>query len=292
MFGLREGLRAGAVGVAGAVACTALVACGSDGSEPGAKSAGEGKAAEKSPGAREDGTAAVRTAYERTAEAETARMTLRTSAEGRTVSANGQGVIDLAEGDSEMTLTADGQRIEQRVVDGVLYQKLPEAQQAKVPGKKPWVKIDLKKAARQSGGGSSQANDPAESAAFAKGVTDKDVRKLGTERVGGTDTTRYRVTVDVDKLAGSGDRAKAEQLKRQLGPTLPMDVWLDDDGRIRRQQIDMRVNAPDGDRSGGPRKAEVRTVVEFSDFGAELDAEAPPAARTADMTGRATQQQR
>ncbi|MGW7195478.1 hypothetical protein [Streptomyces chryseus] len=277
--------------MAGAVACTALVACGSDGSDPGRKTAGSDKAAKKSPGAQEDGTAAVRSAYDRTAEARTARMklTTRTSAQGRSVSAQGQGVIDLAEGDSEMTLTAGGQKIEQRVVDGIVYQKPPKEQQAKVPGKKPWIKIDLKKAA-QRGGSSPQVNDPAESAGFAKGVTDKDVRKIGTEQVGGTGTTRYRVTIDVDKLAGTGDRAKADQLKKQLGPTLPMDVWLDDDGRIRRQQMDLRVKAPDGAASGGPQQAEVRTVIEYSDFGAELDVEPPAAGQTADMTDKATQQ--
>ncbi|WP_138905337.1 LppX_LprAFG lipoprotein [Streptomyces albidochromogenes] len=292
MYWLRKSLRTGAVSMAGAVACTALVACGSDGSDPGGKTAGRDKAAEKSPGAQEDGTAAVRSAYDRTAEAQTARMklTTRTTAQGESVIAEGQGVIDLAEGDSEMTLTAGGQKIEQRVVDGILYQKPPEEQQAKVPGKKPWIKIDLKKAAQRAGGDSSQVNDPAESAGFAKGVTDKDVRKIGTEQVGGTSTTRYRVTIDVDKLAGTGDRAKADQLKKQLGPTLPMDVWLDDDGRIRRQQMDMRVKAPDGAESGGPQKAQVRTVIEYSDFGAELDVEPPAAGRTADMTDKATEQ--
>ncbi len=286
MFELRAGLKAGAIGVAGAVACTALVACGSDGPDTG------GKAGKKSPGAQEEGTAAVRTAYDRTAEAETARMTLktRTTAEGKTVSVNGEGVIDLADGDSEMTLTAEGQKIEQRVIDGTVYQKVPEAQQANVPGNKPWIKIDLKKAAQQNGGGSggaTQVNDPAETAGFAKGVTDKDVKKIGTEKVDGTNTTRYRVTIDIDKLAGPGDRAKAEQLKKQLGPTLPMDVWLDDDGRIRRQQMDMRMKAPDGSGAGGPQKADVRTVIEYSDFGTELEADPPAAGQTADMTGKA-----
>ncbi|OEJ26770.1 hypothetical protein AS594_22055 [Streptomyces agglomeratus] len=290
MFELRKGLRTGAMGVAGAVACTALVACGSDSSDAGDKSAEKNQAEKKSPGVQEDGTAAVRTAYDKTAEAETARMTLttRTSAQGKSVAAKGQGVIDLSEGDSEMTLSAGGQRIEQRVVDGIVYQKLPKAQQAKVPGKKPWVKIDLAKAAQQNGG-SSQVNDPAESAGFAKGVTDKDVKKIGTEQIAGTNTTRYRVTVDVDKLARTGDPAKADRLKKQLGPTLPMDVWLDDDGRIRRQQMDMHLKAPGGAAADGPQKADVRTVIEFSDFGAELDVEPPAAARTADLTGRAKQ---
>ncbi|HET6858693.1 MAG TPA: hypothetical protein VFH94_16590 [Streptomyces sp.] len=291
MFRTRKDLKAGAIAVAGAVACTTLVACGSDSADSSDKSAKSSPSAKKSPGAQEEGTAAVRTAYEKTADADTARMklTTRTSAGGKSVTADGQGVIDLGEGDSEMTLTAEGQKIEQRVVEGILYQKLPKEQQAKVPGKKPWIKIDLKKAAQQGGaGGESQASDPADSAGFAKGVTDKDVKKVGSEKVGGTDTTRYRVVVDVDKLAAD-DPAKAEQMKKQIGPTLPMDVWLDDGGRIRRQQLDMEIKAPKDAAAKGPQKANVRTVIEFSDFGTELEVEAPAAAQTADMTNKATQ---
>ncbi|GAA2342525.1 hypothetical protein [Streptomyces cuspidosporus] len=280
MAQLPSGGRATAAGVACLLACTVLTACGSD-DEPERKAGGT-----TSSGGGDEGSA-VRAAFDKTAEADTARMTLRTetSAAGQSATAAGRGVIDLSDGESTMTLTAGGQKIEQRVVDQVIYQKVPERQRAQVPGKKPWVKIDLKKAAaQQNGQGGNQINDPAESAAFAKGITDKDTRKLGTEKIGGVNTTHYRVTVDVDKLS------TGEKLKRQVGPTLPMDLWLDDKGRIRRQQVDMTIKAPAGQSDSGdtPRKAKVRTRIEFSDFGTEVDAEAPPAGQTADLTDKAT----
>ncbi|MDX3225536.1 LppX_LprAFG lipoprotein [Streptomyces sp. ME19-01-6] len=273
--------RATAVGVACLLACTALTACGSD-AEPGRKADGS---ASSSGG---DDGAAVRTAFDRTAEADTARMTLRTqtSAAGQSATADGKGVIDLSAGDSTMTISAAGQKIEQRVVDQVVYQKVPERQRAQVPGKKPWVKIDLKKAAaQQNGQGGSRISDPAESAGFAKGITDKDTRKVGTEKIDGVNTTHYRVTVDVDKLSTGA------KLKRQVGPTLPMDVWLDDKGRIRRQQVDMTIKATTGqtDSADTPRKAKVHTRIEFSDFGTEVEAQAPPADETADLTDKLSQ---
>jgi hypothetical protein len=212
-------------------------------------------------------------------------MTLRTetSAAGKTAAAEGKGVIDLEDGDSAMTMSAGGQKVEQRVVDQVVYQKLPAEQRAQVPGDKPWIKIDLKKAAaEQNSGSSNQINDPAQSASYAKGITDRNTEKVGTATVDGAKTTRYRVTVDMDKLSNSA------ALKRQVGPTVPMDVWLDDEGRIRRQQITMNIKPTDrSDKSAAPRKMTVRTLIEFSDFGTEVDPDAPPAGQTTDMTGKA-----
>jgi hypothetical protein len=282
---LRNGVRVGAIGVVGVLACTMLTACGSDD-----KSADKNGKATSSPGAREEGTAAVRTAFDKTAEADTARLTLRTetSAEGKTLTADGKGVIDLGDGHSVMTVVAGGQKVEQRVVDQVLYQKVPEKQRAQVPGKKPWIKIDLKKAAAQQGGGNdNQVSDPAESAAFAKGVTDKDVKKVGTATIDGVKTTQYGVTVDVDKLSNGA------KLKQQVGPTLPMDLWLDDEGRIRQQRVDMIIRAPKGQASNrsAAQRVKVRTLVGFSGFGTEVETDAPPAGQVADMTGRAMGQQ-
>ncbi|MEU1801373.1 hypothetical protein [Streptomyces sp. NPDC019937] len=279
MTHLASGIRAGAIGAVGLLACGVLTACGSDGD-----SEGKGGKTSSAAGGGEGGTAAVRTAYRKTAEEETARMTLRTetSAAGKSAVAQGEGAIDLEDGDSTMSISAGGQKVEQRVVDQVVYQKLPSKQRAQVPGDKPWIKIDLKKAAaEQNSGSSNQINDPAQSASFGKGITDRNTKKVGTATVDGVKTTRYRVTVDIDKLSG------AAALKRQVGPTVPMDVWLDDQGRIRRQQITMDIKPTDQPKgTTTPKKLTVRTLIEFSDFGTEVDPEAPPAGQTTDMTGK------
>ncbi|MFE0477917.1 hypothetical protein ACFW2V_40625 [Streptomyces sp. NPDC058947] len=282
-----NGRRLGALGVAGVLAGTVLVGCGDGG---GPKEAADASSAKASPEAEEQGTRAVRSAYDRTAEEDTAKVALRvrTSAEGRSETAHGQGVVDLEDGDSVMTLTAQGQRIEQRVIDQVLYQKLPKGQ---APGGKPWIRIDLGKVAGQQGAGGQGMNDPAQSAAYARAITDKDVTRKGTATIGGVRTTQYRVNVDVAELP-DGDT-----LRKQVGPTLPMDVWLDDEGRLRRQQLDMTVKAPSqsaerssGAASSAPGKVTVRTVMDFTGFGTEIEAEEPPAGQVTDMTGKALEQ--
>ncbi|MFF7871252.1 hypothetical protein ACFZCT_33085 [Streptomyces qaidamensis] len=281
-----NGRRVCVLGVAGALAGTVLVGCGDNGdSGDGA----QGTSASSGAGAREQGTQAVRSAYDKTAEEDTARVKLRvrTSAQGASQTANGQGAVDLDDGDSVMTLTVQGQQIEQRVVDQVLYQKMPKGQ---TPGGKPWIKIDLGKVAAQQGTGDQSMSDPAQSAAYAKAITDKDVTKKGTATVNGVQTTHYRVSVDVAELP-NGDT-----LRKQVGPTLPMDVWLDDEGRMRRQQMDMTVKAPEAtqrssaDASSAPEKVTVRTVMDFTDFGTEVEADEPPAGQVTDMTGKALEQ--
>ncbi len=280
------GRRVCALGVTGVLAGTMLAGCGDDG---GTGDDARGSSAKPGAGAQEQGTRAVRSAYDKTAEEDTARVKLRvqTSAQGASESANGQGAVDLDDGDSVMTLTVRGQRIEQRVVDQVLYQKMPKGQ---APGGKPWIKIDLGKVADRQGTGDQSMSDPARSAAYAKAITDKDVTRKGTATVDGVRTTHYRVSVDVAELPGG------DTLRRQVGPALPMDVWLDDEGRMRRQQIDMTLKAPpseqrsSADASSSPQKVTVRTVMEFTDFGTELEADAPPAGQVTDMTGKALEQ--
>ncbi|GAA4800088.1 hypothetical protein [Streptomyces ziwulingensis] len=293
--------RIGTAGVAGVLAGTLLTACGSEGDASGGKAAGasagasssaasSSSASSSSPSAREGGrgASAVRGAYERTAEAGSARLKLKVTsgAEGQSFTAQGQGAIDLDGGASTMTVTAAGQRIEQRVVEQILYQKLPvDSEQS---GGKPWIKIDLKRAAAQGLGGQG-IGDPAQSAAYAKAISDKDVTEAGPERIDGVNTTRYHVTVDVGRLTAG------KALEQQLGSTMPMDVWLDDEGRIRRQRTDMTVEVPgqggQPSASASAQPLKVSTLMEFSDFGTEVRAEAPPAGQVTDMTDKVLRQQ-
>ncbi|MFH9990702.1 hypothetical protein [Streptomyces luteogriseus] len=281
-----NGRRVCALGVAGVLAGTVLVGCGDGGGSDGGTRDTSAKA---SAGTREEGTRAVRSAYDRTAEEDTAKVRLRvqTSARGASQTANGQGAVDLDDGDSVMTVTVQGQQIEQRVIDRVLYQKMPKGQ---APGGKPWIKIDLGKVAARQGTDNASMSDPAQSAAYAKAITDKDVTEKGSATVNGVRTTHYRVSVDV---AGLPD---GDTLRKQVGPTLPMDVWLDDEGRMRRQQIDMTVKTPQAtqrsssDASSAPEEVTVRTVMDFTGFGTEVEADAPPAGQVTDMTGKALEQ--
>ncbi|MEU6557534.1 hypothetical protein ABZ915_46095 [Streptomyces sp. NPDC046915] len=266
--------------IAGAAAC---------GSDDGSAAGGDAKGgASTTPKAE-----AVRDAYRKTVAADTARMTVSTKAvaDGQAVTAHGTGLVDLKEGASRMTLTSQGTEIEQRVVDGVVYQKPSGGQKGGVvPGGKTWMKIDLARLARSGSAGRSQFSDPAQPLRYLKGVGSGSVARAGAETVDGTATTRYRVAVPVSALA-SGNAGQAAELRRQLGrSSLPLDVWLDGQGRLRQERVRLALH-PLKDRAPGQRDTQVvsSTVLKFADFGTKVDVAAPPASDTADVTGRLTQ---
>lgn len=276
-------MRVGAVGTAVVMGGVALTGCGNDSGTDSGRSAPSSSPSDGH--AQEQGTTAVRSAYDKTAEAGTAKMKVevKVGANGKSITTDGKGAIDLDEGDSAMTLAVGNKTVEQRVVDQVLYQKLPDS---KSSGDKPWTKVDLKKAAERQGMNPQQVGDPAQSVAYAKAITDKDVSKAGTEKIDGVNTTEYKVSVDVSELPGGAG------LQDQLGPTLPMRIWLDDQGRIRRQQVDLTTKASASAQSGSDASSErvkISTTMQFSDFGTEVDVKAPSAAEVTDATDRLPQ---
>ncbi len=212
-------------------------------------------------------------------------MTLVTKAQsgGTNAEVRGSGVVDLAKGNSELVLLTGNSQIHQRMVEGILYQQPPAAQRKQLPQGKSWLKVDVKKLLRQTGG-STQYEDPTSSFNYIKGISDKDVEKVGTETVDGTATTHYKVSVDVAELAKDNAR-QAKQLRAQLGDRLPLDVWLDGQGRLRQEKVEVKPRAGQQGNSGG--RTAVTTTLKFSDFGTDVNVTAPPAKDTVDITDKA-----
>lgn len=286
-----RGKRIAAIGAAGLLSGALVAGCGGSGDgdgDGGGKSAGDGGKRDSGTSAGDSPAQVVRAANKRTTGKETARITMRATATqgGKTEKVDGDGVIDLRDGTSRMDIGQGQQRIEQRVVGKTLYQKPPKEAASQLPGGKSWMKIDLGEL-EKSGGGSGQFSDPADSLAYTKALSEKDVKKVGSENVRGTKTTHYRVSLDLAKLS-KGDAQQEKQLRRQLGDTVPVDMWTDKDGVLRRVQTELKFTAPEGSGSGsgGGKSAQgkVKSVMELSDFGTEVKVKAPAAGQTADVT--------
>ena len=134
-----------------------------------------------------------------------------------------------------------GEMIQERLV---MYMRLP-AMTRGLPGGKEWLKTDLEAAGKSQGIDISQfqqasgGGDPAQFLQYLRGAGR--VEERGEEEVRGVQTTRYHAVVKLDDVV---ENAPAEQrealektmrnLERQLETDeLPVDVWLDDDGRVR-----------------------------------------------------------
>ena len=94
-------------------------------------------------------------------------------------------------------------------------------------------------------------------------------------------------------------RRAYEKMEKQLGTTkLLVEVWLDEEGRVRRLKTTTPLPeeaASGGDAQGGGRMTvvyEYSVVYEYYDFGAPVRVSPPPAGQTADVTDRVMRQAR
>jgi LppX_LprAFG lipoprotein len=91
-----------------------------------------------------------------------------------------------------------------------------------------------------------------------------DVAVLGTEDVRGVETTHYRARVDLEKVP-SGEQPE-DDLELGRDPFVPVELWIDDESRLRRITITRAEN-----------QDEERTSVELFDYGVQVDVEPVPA---------------
>lgn len=247
---------------------------------------------------------AMRLAYEATAQARTAKVdvdialsglpTGATASSGQssgttTLDISGQGVIDLEKKANHLVLQTPSGELEARQIGNTLYEKLPEGL-GMTSEQKPWVKFDLDPVTRQQPGTSfpqlqgNSPTDPSEQLGYLQGVSDS-VEEVGNEEVRGAAATHYRIAVDLEKAAeqqeGTQARQAYDELEQRLGTsTLPMDVWLDEKGRVVRLKMDVPTMGSSSQYASGQGSSDQEQAVvteEFYDFGTPVNIEPPPA---------------
>jgi hypothetical protein len=279
---------AGALALAGCTSAGTVTVDGGSASAGGtATASGSGPASGSTPSGDSAGsgadTAALKAAAAATTAAGSAKLSLDETVQGggKTYTVKGSGSTDLSgTGNGEFTLVTAGQSIQTRVIGKVLYELLPPAARSAVPGKKPWVRIDTAKAAAGSNGTVS-APDVAQSLGYLQNA--QNVTKVGTETVDGTSTTHYRFQAALP-------RTSASQLGVSLPTSVPVDVWVDGQQRIREERIQLTITASataSASASASTQSVTSTTDLKMSGFGTPVKVTAPPAAQTADLTGAA-----
>jgi hypothetical protein len=173
---------------------------------------------------------------------------------------------------------------EVRIVGGVFYMDLADLGDAasELGDGKRWLKLDLSGLTDMLGDSavSSESSNPLDGLEALRGVS-SDVTEVGTETVRGTETTHYRATIDLAKaLADAPPEARdgaRDLLDRAGTPTIPVDVWLDAQNRVRKYTMQVV-----GESNGSAGSA-VAVTYELYDFGAPVDVSAPPADEVADL---------
>lgn len=104
-----------------------------------------------------------------------------------------------------------------------------------------------------------------------------DVTDLGTEQVGGVDTTHYRATIDPAKAAEQLPADKRDEFRKGLqsadAQPIPFDIWVDGQDRVRRIEATF---------SGGAEPGTATITAEFGGYGEPQQIEIPPADQVQD----------
>lgn len=234
--------------------------------------------------AAESPAGAVKAAYTATTGAKTAALTFDqvTKVAGRSQKLSGKGAVDFAAESTRMALsTSGGGTLRVRKVNGFLYLD-PAGGNDRLPAGKSWLGLDTAKIGNKKFGAYGKlkrgaATNPTQVLGYLRGVSR--VTEKGAGRIDGAKTTRYTAKVDIDKVMKGTEPAAAKAMKsvkNRLGSdTFPMQLWVDEQGRIRKEKVDLHFTTRKGD------KAAVNTTVTLSDFGKDVTVSQPPKAKVA-----------
>jgi hypothetical protein len=161
-------------------------------------------------------------------------------------------------------------------------------------GGKEWVKVDLKRAGSSMGldlGGSGQLGQSASDQLRMLRAVSGELSEEGRERVVGTDTTHYSATVDLRRYPdlmpeGLRDVARegVERLIELSGQSeIPVDVWIDDDQRVRRMSWEQSMRR-------GAVDVKMHMTADYVRFGVPVDVDVPSDDEVFDATDFALEQ--
>jgi hypothetical protein len=168
----------------------------------------------------------------------------------------------------------------------ILYLRFPLIA-SELPAGKEWIKVDVDALAQMKGVevdleqlGSFGATDPLSILDALKAVSGP-LETVGREEIRGTETTHYRTTLDPAKIVAQAEAAGATEdvlgsfkdaLAQANLASVPLDVWVDDSGLLRRMEIDASMS-----QEGLEGEMSMRLTFDLFDYGAEVDVEPPPA---------------
>ena len=125
------------------------------------------------------------------------------------------------------------------------------------------------------------ADESTQGLAYLQGVSADGVTTVGPATVRGVATTEYSATIDLTKAAqgrSAAVQALLQKLQAKTGmTTLPVSVWIDAQGQIRREVLDESLTT-NGVATGAT------VTIEYFDFGAPVDVTPPPASQTVDIS--------
>ena len=219
----------------------------------------------------------------------TAHVTLTESVQeaGQDITVNGTGSIDFSQ--SALDLQASGNvaaqplNLELMYLGGTMYLQIPGI--SRVEAGKSWLSLDLSSIANQSGGGGAGAlgsggNPTATLQLLAQqGNT---VTPIGSSTVDGVDVQGYQVTLSHAAIEAELNKANLPSWIRQAASNVNLGeasykVYVDGHGLLRRDVFSSHMSV-------SAQQATVSAQMDFTNYGAPVNIQAPPANQVVDFS--------
>jgi hypothetical protein len=175
-----------------------------------------------------------------------------------------------------------------------LYMRLPSSDRSSAVDHKPWIEYDVRSVDAAVGinlssleSSGAYSSSPDEMLSFLRATGARALR-IGSERVRGAPTTHYRATIDYRRYANvvapaqrATARASVAALERLTGThTQVVDVWIDRQHRVRREELTYTECVP-----GGRGTSQFHVELEYFDFAVQAIPPVPRKAEVANVTG-------
>ena len=252
--------------LAGAAVAAVLAGCSQDESAQPVAQSSPSASPSPSPSPAPNIGAIFRQAAISTDEAGSSRysLTTTTTVNGTDVVFSGAGIYDWSTDTGQTTYDVPGGKVQQRLLGPDLYLALPQQPKA-------FFKLRTAEVAASPVGGTV---DPSAQLHLLAAVAEAEV--VGEEEVRGETTTHYRGTYTVARALKGARGVQQPALKSLLGvaasaPTASYDVYLDDEGLLRR--LEQTVEVPSTGQT-----LTVTTTLELYDFGIDVKVIPPPGA--------------
>jgi hypothetical protein len=168
---------------------------------------------------------------------------------GHSVTVTGSGRVEGGRG--SLKIDADGTSLSAVFVYPSVYIRTPDLPTGSSMAPTPWIKASLGPGLQSAAGGDS-IGSPSQMVDYLK--ASGSVALVGGDWVRGVPTTHYHALVDLDRYASafppslrSAAAKDASAVERLTGQsTMPMDVWIDAQHRVRRLANQVSVCSPAG----------------------------------------------
>ncbi|RZQ60718.1 hypothetical protein [Amycolatopsis suaedae] len=238
----------------------------------------------------------VRAASFKADTAKTAKFTMEMTAEGQNVTAKGEGRFDGPNTAMSMTMSMPGapDAMEMRTIGTDVYMKMPEGQGAALGTDKPWIKLSLggddpiSKTFGAIMTKSTEQSDPRRSLEMIQKAGK--ITKSEQTQLDGQPADHYWVDLDLVKMVDmmlegmpAEVAGKAKESMQGKSVVIPMELWLNAEKLPVQVTMDMgAVSQAIAESGGAPASApgnaaEGKVTMKYTDWGAPVTVEAPPA---------------